>query len=128
MKRKEREKGRREREKKVGKGEGRGRGGGEKRVKSKDECVRENRERREGDRGRGRGIEGGERSIILDMYNFLLHSVHTTMDCDRPFMDVQHFDGIVQREHICRVINGSQPFVLQLHTEGSGEVFIQQFT
>ena len=121
----------------MGKGGGRGRGGGEKRVKSKDECMRENRERREGEgkgrrervgRGRGRGIEGGEKSIILDMYNFLLHSVHTTVDCDRPFMYVQHFDGIVQREYIVRVINGSQPFVLQLHTEGSGEVFIQQFT
>ena len=48
--------------------------------------------------------------------------------CDRPLMDVQHFDGIVQCEHIFGVINGGQPSILQVHTKGPREVFIQQLT
>ena len=64
---------------------------------------------------------------ILDTYNFLLHSVCTIARCahDKPFMDVQHFNGIVWCKHICRTVNGGQSSILQFHAEGSGEVFIQ---
>ena len=49
-------------------------------------------------------------------------------DCDRPLMDVKHFDGIVHCEHICRIIDGGQSSTFKLHTEGPGEVLIKKLT
>ena len=54
--------------------------------------------------------------------------LYNSRRCGRPFMDVQHFDGIVQCEHICGTINGGQPSILQVYTKSPGEVFIQQLT
>ena len=48
--------------------------------------------------GKGRIERFFKDDYILDMYNFLLHSVCRTAGCvhDKPFMDVQHFNGIVK--------------------------------
>ena len=57
------------------------------------------------------------------MKKYIRHSLF-----NRPFVDVEHFDGIVKCEHICRIINGGQSSILQLYTKSSREVFIQQLT
>ena len=45
-------------------------------------------------------------SLIMKYVHFVMH-IQCTIACDRPFMDIQHFDGIVQCEHIFGTINSS---------------------
>ena len=64
--------------------------------------MQEGRRRGEGRGGKEMGKGRIERFLkddyIIDMYNFLLHSVCRMAGCahDKPFMDVQHFNGIVK--------------------------------
>ena len=50
------------------------------------------------------------------MYKFLLHKFQ--LQTDRPFMDVQHFDCIIECEYVSRVIDSSQLVILQVYIEG----------
>ena len=69
-------------------------------------------------------------SACLRQYGITIHEPHLPEKSrhNRPFMNVEHFYGKVQCEHICRVIDGGQPSILQVHIEGPGEVHIQQLT
>ncbi len=44
-----------------------------------------------------------------------------------PLIDVEHFDGVVESEHIGIIVNWCESVILQRNTQSSRQVAIQQF-